>query len=303
MLVTGADTSHVTATTASDGAAVRALLAEAARLLATNGVVAIPDVVERGRQTLGLDRLTLLLCGITPAPRRAGDPRFSLDVPVRGRGGQRGLLTATAGAAFTGEQAAVLLALADMLSLALSDRPAQDEIDAAQAVLDAEADLAMAAGELDEVADAIVALRHVAPSAIGEGVAAALAHLRAVQRSLRAVSLEAGLRAALIRLDADVVATDPGLDQLAPAVAALLQRIAEAVARGGDGRARIYAEMDSTTVKLRAELADNGYDAFELSRWSRRVSALGGELRRSPEGVEVWLPTTTRDDGDNGSHL
>lgn len=303
MAARAADTAQVTATTASDGAAVRALLAEAARLLAASGSAAVPEVLERGRQTLGLDRLNLLLSGVAPGPRGWGDRGFSLDVPVRGRGGQRGLLTATAAAAFTGEQASVLLALADMLSLALSAPAPSTEVDAAQAVLDAEADMALAAAELDDVADAIVALRHVEPDGVSEGVAAALAQLRDVQRGLRAVSLEAGLRAALARLDAEVDADDPALDHLPPAVAALLQRVAEAVARGGDGRARITAEMDSTAVKLRAQPADKGYDAFELSRWTRRVVALGGELRHSPEGVEVCLPTTTRDDGDDGSHL
>ena len=272
-------------------------------MLAANGVAAVPEVLDRGRLTLGLDRLKLLLSGGTPGPRSAADQRFTLDVPVRGRSGQRGLLTATGATAFTGEQASALLALADMLSLVLGAPAVLAELDAAQAVLDAEADLAMTAGELDDVADAIVAVGHVEPAAVPEAVAASLAQLRQVQRTLRAVSLEAGLRAALSRLDAEVFASDPGLDRLPPAVAALLQRVAEVVARGGDGRARISAEMDSTTVKLRAEPAENGYDAFELSRWSRRVSALGGELRRSPEGVEVWLPTTTRDDGDDGSHL
>ena len=66
--------------------------------------------------------------------------------------------------------------------------------------------------------------------------------------------------------------------------------MAEMAARAALGRARITAIQDNTTVKLRAESADNFVDASELARWHRRATALHGELQHWPGCVELTLP-------------
>jgi hypothetical protein len=293
----------VSSVTTGDDARLRGILVDAARRLASAGPSAVDPVLTQVRRELRLDKLDLRRCGPAPAPRSTIEQPCVLDVPVRSSEEVLGLLTAASSSPFNAGQAGVLCALADLLALTLTDRglPISNP---AQAVLDAEADLAAAAADLDGVVEAVIALGHVGSDGLSDGLAATLGQLRAVQRTMRSVALEAGLRAALGRLDADVHADDPELDRLSPPVAAVLQRVAEAVTRGTDGRVRITATTTGTTVKLWAQSADKDYDAFELSRWARRVSALGGELRRSPEGVEVSVPArSAKDESDDSPDL
>ena len=115
-----------------------------------------------------------------------------------------------------------------------------------------------------------------------------------------------GLRAALGELrerGATVVATDKALDEVPPAVAVLVERVAEAVCRQLGGRTRITASADELSVKLRVESADNGIDASELERWRRRAHALRGELRHWPGGVELSLPTAPGHEGRHDDRL
>jgi hypothetical protein len=265
---------------------------------------AAEDVLERTRSLLGLRSLVLRPSAGVPHQFRPADRGCVLDVPVWVHGVVLGVLTATSASPFTEDDAGLLAALAHLLARTLSD-DAVSPAAMGQQILDAEADRAQTAADLDGVVEAVVALGHVDAAALPEAVGAALGQIRTMQRELRALSLESGLRAALNKLDAEVDADDAALDTLAPPVAVALQRIAETVTRAATGPVRISAKVSGTTVKFCAESADNGRDAFELSRWSRRVSALGGELRQQHEGVEVHLPAgpATKDDRDDSPHL
>lgn len=241
-------------------------------------------------------------------PPGRGQDEWALDVPVRRGGGWSTVLAAVSVAPFTPEQAALLSAVAAALSL-VSLPAVPSRLVAAQAVLDTEADLALVAAELDEtVAESLVALRHTDPADVRDAATAALAEVRRIGRELRAAALGDGLRAALAELSdrgASVQAGDATLDLVPPAVAVLVERVAEAVCRQLGGRARITASADEFSVKLRVESAENAIDASELERWRRRAHALRGELRHWPGGVELSLPaapTSPEDLRDEGRH-
>ena len=230
----------------------------------------------------------------------------ALDVPVRRGGSWAGVLAAVATTPFTPDQAALLQVVATALVL-VSPAPGPSPLVAAQAVLDAEADLALVAAELDEtVAESLVALRHTDPAQVRVAATAALAELRKIGRELRAAALDDGLRAALGELrerGSTVHASDPALDAVPPAIAVLVERVAEAVCRQVGGRTRITASVDEFSVKLQVESADNAIDASELERWRRRAHALRGELRHWPGGVELSLPTAPGNEGRHDDRL
>ena len=241
-------------------------------------------------------------------PAGAGELRWALDLPVRGRNGCSGVLSAVSSEPLTTDEGTVLRAVADALALTGGDgglAPAA----AAQAILDAEADLAQVAAELEEsVAASIVALRHVDPAQVRALATASLAEVRRIGRRLRAQALGDGLRAALDQLresGATVHAADAALDDAAPAVAVLVERVAEAACRSAIGMVRIHASTDKLAVKLRVESADNEIDASEVERWRRRAHALHGELRHWAGGVELILPVATGNEGrhDDGLDL
>jgi len=231
-----------------------------------------------------------------------------LDIPVRRAGAWGAVLAAGAVEPFTPEQAALLQAVAAALSL-VSLPPLPSPLVAGQALLDAEADLALVAAELDEtVAESIVALRHTDPAQVRDAASAALAEVRRIGRELRAAALGDGLRAALAELrerGATVHAYDEALDGVPPAAAVLVERVAEAICRQLGGRARITASADGFSVKLQVESADNAIDASELERWRRRAEALRGELRHWRGGVELSLPAAPGNEGrhDDGLDL
>jgi hypothetical protein len=247
--------------------------------------------------------------GAPPADGDEGGPdgdEWVLDVPVRRGDAWSTVLAAVAVAPFTPEQAALLQAVAAALSL-VSLPPLPSRLVAAQAVLDAEADLALVAAELDEtVAESIVALRHTDPAQVRDAASAALAEVRRIGRELRAAALGDGLRAALGELrerGATVHAEDVALDEVPPAVAVLVERVAEAVCRQLGGRTRITATAGKLSVKLRVESADNAIDASELERWRRRALGMRGELRHWLGGVELSLPTAPGHEGRHDDRL
>jgi hypothetical protein len=235
--------------------------------------------------------------------RRSDPPARVLDLPVRSRGAACGVLTATSAAGFTASQGEALRGLAD--ALALASGGTGSSLPAAQVILDAEADRALVAAELDEsVGEAIVALRHVAAAVVDQSATAALADVRRIARELRARALDDGLRRALAGLQARgarVHAHDPALDKVAPPVAVLTQRVAEAACRAAVGTPQVTARTEHDTVKLWVESADTSIDASEVERWRRRARALHGELAQWPWGVELTLPTGTYDDNATGS--
>ena len=240
-------------------------------------------------------------------PSPPGEPGWGLDVPVRGRGGWSGVLSAVSREPFTAEEGSLLRGVADALALAAADAGVAPQ--AARALLDAEADLALVAAELEEtVAASLVALRHTDPDLVRAAATASLADVRRIGRRLRAQALGDGLRAGLAALrewGATVDADCDALDAAAPAVAVLVERVAQAACRGAVGALRIRASADGAAVKLRVESADNEIDASELERWRRRAQALHGELRHWAGGVELILPTVTGNEGrhDDGLDL
>jgi len=292
------------------------LLTAVVALLAAHGPDARTEVLRRVLRSMPTARsLTLrlspgstVLAGAVRSTGPEPDAAWALDLPVRRDGDWLAILAAVGSEPFTPEQASMLRSVADALSLVASPALPPPGV-AAQAVLDAEADLALVAAELDEtVAETLVALRHTDPAKVRQAATAALAEVRRIGRELRAAALGDGLRAALAELQARgavVQADDPALDLAPPAVAVIVERVAEAVCRQAGGTPRITAFADMSVVKLRVETADNAVDASELERWRRRAHALRGELRHWPGGVELSLPAATGHEGrhDDGLDL
>jgi hypothetical protein len=264
-----------------------------------------------------LGRAARLGVPLSSVPVQSRGVPWALDVPLRSCGALQGVLTASSDEPFTADQAGVLTGMGDLLALGLSAAgPGDDVADAGRAVLDAEADRAQVATAMHEtVGEALVTIRYTAdliasgrcgPGELDEPVRAALAALRVAHRDMRAYALEAGLLSALRELPtrgggdrpADdrpalqvaVTAEDPRLDALPPPVAVTVQRVAEAALRDAGGRVEVVATYDGQRVKLCVESAEIAYDASELDRWARRASALGGDLRVRPDGVELNLP-------------
>jgi hypothetical protein len=311
---------------------VAPLLTTVARLLAAGRPGAAEEALAVARTALGC---VLEVRGAAErgagggVPPQGGPDRWVLDLPLRAHDVVYGVLVATADRPFTATQGRGLGGLADLLALAAAARG--DVLPAARAVLDAEADRAQAAADLHAtVGQALVTIRYAADqvgavrpeaTALDEPVRAAIAAFRDAHRGLRAHALEAGLRVALREialrgggdrpddgrppLAVTVEADDPALDNLPPAVAVTVQRVAEAALRGAAGRAKVVAVCDGLGVKLAVQCADIAYDASEMDRWSRRASALGGAVRPRPEGIVLELPVQPRPEGhhDDGPDL
>jgi hypothetical protein len=305
-------------------------LAVVARLVAGQGSAGLPEALQAVAAAVGGDHVLLRAPDTTTVLaefRRARRPRASggagpwvLDIPLRRTAALYGVLTVTSPRPFTDGDATFLAATADVLALLLAGEDSAGGWAAGRAVLDEEADRAqVAATLLDGVGEALVSVRYAAelvgagrvePAALDEPVRAALAAVRHAHRDLRAHALEAGLRAALreladrwggdrpddgmSELRLSVHADDPRLDSIAPPVAVTVQRVAEAALRGASGQAVIRASCADQGVKLTVESAEIAYDASELNRWTRRVLALGGDLRLRPDGVELSLPAELR---------
>ncbi|MDQ1699449.1 MAG: hypothetical protein QOG34_1312 [Frankiaceae bacterium] len=254
----------------------------------------------------GLDRalalaaraLRLTALALHPAgavvPAQRDSEGYLLAVPIR-VGDAVHVLTAEAAQPFEPALAEMLVELARLFAGLADSAPAS------QAVLDLEADRAQIAAELDAVADALITAKHavVEPAEIA-AVDHALTLLRREQRQLRAHTLDAGLAPALQHAGMVVVGDVARLAGLPPAVAVVVERVAEALARGAvgdaDEPAQISVEVTELEVKFRLESADKIRDASELDRWGRRISALGGELAVQARGVDVKLPAR-RDEG------
>ena len=298
-------------------------LAAVVRILAGQGLDALPDALQLVAAAVGCDELQVraadtlsgIATGPSPAPP-AGRTSTRLEIPLRRTGEFYGVLSVTASRSLTDADARLLAAVADTVALTLAADGRPERWSAGRAVLDEEADRAqVAATLLDGVGEALVSVRYAAElveagregrHVLEEPVRAALAALRHAHRDLRAHALESGLRAALRELPdrwagdrpddgmpelrLSVEAEDPGLDALAPPVAVTVQRVAEAALRGATGRAWVRASCEGERVKLRVDSAEIAYDASEMNRWARRALALGGDLRLRPDGVELSLP-------------
>jgi len=235
---------------------------------------------------------------LTPVDRGA----YSLELPVRHRGRVLAVLSVARPRAWPLRAAEALRVVADIVGLALAEFSAPRRV-AAQAVLDAEADRAQLVADIEELREALVALPHTESANLPTATAAALGAVRAIGRELRVTALADGLRHALADLakaGAFVAADDPALDRLPPAVAVIVERVAEAATRGAVESAQIVATVADGWVKLSAESADNSVDASELERWARRAHALGGDLQQRHGAIELTLPAATSD--DEGRH-
>jgi hypothetical protein len=299
------------------------------RLLRGGGLQAAPEALALAAADVGCTSLSLRIAPARTLTAAGAEPAgggWMLDVPVPVPG-IRAVLGARAAAPFTVAQANRLTAYADLLALVLEADPQARSAEAARVVLDAEADRAELASALrDSIGQALVTVRYAVDRAIetdvgcsdlDEPVRAALTAFREAHRDLRTHSLQDGLRAALRELavqsagdrPADgrpalrltVEAGDPDLDRVPPAVAVTVERIARAVLRDAGGVVRLTATCRGGAVKLQVESADIACDASELDRWSRRVSALGGDLRLGTAGVELDLPVELDSDHE-GRH-
>jgi hypothetical protein len=257
-------------------------------------VTVSPPALDRAlalvQRALQLSVLALQPAGAAvPSQRHANG--YLLAVPIR-VGDAVHVLTAEADRPFDEAMAQTLVELARLFAGLAEAAP--------QAVLDLEADRAQIAAELDVVADALVTAKHMASEpADVEAVEHALSLLRRQQRRLRAHALDAGLAAALGHCGFAVGGDVERLASLPPAVAVVVQRVAEALSTAAgqrDERGQISIEVTDLAVKFRLDSADNIGDALELDRWGRRVSALGGELVVQRGGVELKLPDR-RDEG------
>jgi hypothetical protein len=290
-----------------------------ARLLASEGFPALGKALQELAEAVGARGVALrslpdgvLLARHDRSFHLIGDPSRpparTLQIPVRSRGRVLALLTVTSNSQLSDPAAEVITAAADVLALVLAGVPSSYD-SSAQAVLDGEADRAQLAADVDErLRESLVALRHTDPAHAAGAVTAALAAARDIVRELRATALHGGLRRALAELRGSGVAvhaSEPALDRLPPAVAVVVERVAEVVVRTAVGTVQITATAGNGAVKLSAESADNAVDVSELERWARRARALGGELRYWPGGVELNLPAGPIDEGrhDHGPHL
>ena len=305
--------------------AAAAPLAQAARQLADGGLGALPEALTTFATALELSDILLRSQDRTVVIARSECERlpfqpdrrpFVLDVPVRRAAELAGVLTVNATRPLTDTDAALVSGLAAVIAIALAADPAAAAWSAARSILDEEADRAQAAAALSErVGDALVAIRYAAElvaagradvGALDEPVRAALTAFQHAHRDGQAHALTVGLRAALHqlperfagdRLDdgmpelrVSVAAQDAALDELPPSVAVLVQRTAEVALRGAVGHANLHVFIAGSRVKLLVESAEIAYDASELSRWSRRASALGGDLVARSGGVELEVP-------------
>jgi hypothetical protein len=266
-------------------------------------VTGTPPALDRA---LALAQRVLRLSALALAPAGAAVPSqrepagYVLAVPIR-VGESVHVLTAEADRPFDAALAESVVELAGLLGGLAGATPEGQERAATQAVLDLEADRAQIAAELDVVAEALVAAKH---GALEPGDVDAIEHahtlLRREQRRLRAQTLDAGLASALQHHGFAVIGDAGRLASLPPAVAVVVQRVAEALGRAPSGqpdeRGQISVEVTELAVKFRLDSADNIGDATELDRWCRRVSALGGELLVQRGGVELKLPDR-RDEG------
>jgi hypothetical protein len=246
------------------------------------------------RAALGLSSLQLRTTGDGVPAQRADGSGYLLVVPVR-LGESVQILSAVADRPFDAATADALVELGPLLAALLPDGAVRS---AELALLDAEADNAQIAAELDVVTAALVSARHASPGGDGAAEVAldeAVSAVRRLQRQLRAESLDAGPAAALARLGAVVTGDTSVLAGLRPALAVAVQRVAETLQRL-DESGQLGVEITELTVKFRVGHADKVRDASELERWCRRVSALGGELVRLPDGVELQL-TRPRHEG------
>ena len=305
--------------------AAAAPLAQAARRLAGGGLDALPEALTDFAAALELSDIVLRTPDRTTVIARSQCERIAvqpqrrpyvLDVPVRRTTELAGVLAVSATRPLTDGDAALVSGLGAVIALALAADPAPAAWSAARSILDEEADRAQSAAVLSEgLGDALVAIRYAAElvaagrtdvSALDEPVRAALTAFHHAHRDGQAHALTVGLRAALNqlperfagdRLDdgmpelrVSVTAADARLDELPPAVAVLVQRIAEMALRGACGQANLRVSIGGSRVKLLVESAEIAYDASELGRWSRRASALGGDLLARSGGVELEVP-------------
>lgn len=244
------------------------------------------------QRALRLTSLALHPAGAAVPAQR--DEAFVLAVPIR-VGGAVHVLTAEADRPFDAAMAETVVELAGLFAGLADSGPAS------QAVLDLEADRAQIATELDIVVGALIAAKHTAadPADI-EAVEHALTLLRRQQRRLRAHTLDAGVVSALHHCGLAVTGDLDRLGTLPPALAVVVQRVAEALVHGTygdvDEPGQISVEVTELVVKFRLDSAEKIRDASELDRWGRRVSALGGELVVQPGGVDLKLPVR-RDEG------
>jgi hypothetical protein len=327
---------HVPELVTSRSAGPDDIVALAARLLAVHGTVALPDVLGLLADNAHADAVVVrepqapgrIVAAFPRAPRSAGD-LFVLDVPLRVAGRLLAVLTAYAPGPFGAADAAVLCGVSDVVALALA--VAAVGSDPGQALLDAEADRADMAAQLhDTVGQALVAARYSAdlaltgradPQTVADGLHAAVELMRGCLRGLRGRAVNGRLGTVLTELaaecanrraagdsDAPVVrlrgADAPALDSLPPPVAVLGHRVVEAALAGVTGQVTVTVTVRSNRLKLAVEGAENPCDTGALDRWTRRASALGGELVRVWNGVRLDVPTTSAEERhDDGSHL
>jgi hypothetical protein len=300
-------------------------LAQSARQLAAEGLVALPVVLTEFATALELSDIMLrspdrtAVLGRSRCERIPSQPErrpYVLDVPVRRTTEIAGILTVTAARPLTDGDAALVHGFAALLALALGAGPAPAALSAARSILDEEADRAQAATALSGgLGDALVAIRYAADlvaagredaGVLDEPIRAALTAFHHAHRDGQAHALTVGLRAALHqlperfagdRLDdgvpelrVSVTADDAELDDLPPSVAVLVQRVAEVALRGAVGQADLRVTIAGSRVKLLVESAEIAYDASEMGRWLRRASALGGDLVARSGGVELEVP-------------
>lgn len=312
------------------------VVAAAARLLAVHGLGALPDVLALVAGAAHADSVVVrephapgrIVAAYPRAPLSSSE-QSALDVPLRVAGRLHAVLTAYSPSVFTGSDAAVLCGVSDVVALAVAVTAAGS--DPAQALLDAEADRADMAAQLhDTVGQALVAARYSAdlvlagqvdPQTVADGLAAALWSLRACLHDLRGRAADGRLGSVLTDLARDYASRRaagegdlpvvrlrgvdaPGIDRLPAPVAVLGHRVVEAALAGVTGHVTVTVAVRSNRLKLSVEGAENPCDTGALDRWTRRASALGGELVQVWNGVRLEVPTTAAEERhDDGSHL
>lgn len=279
----------------------------AVRRLAADGASAVPEVLHLAVTAVPGVALTVWsadeersVLGSAGTGHAGG---YRLDVPLRHAGAVLGMLTVTSDAPLGDLALRTLLAVADMVSLALAHDVARRA--AADALLDAEVERTELAHELhDGVVQTVVAARHAvstdAPATtVGAVLARALREARRTMALLRPRAVDGDLARALRALASDLTAagthvtvTDDGdVPALPPALATLALRVVAAVLREDGGMLGVQLRCESAeTISVTVNGVVDGMDAGVVARWRRHVLAAGGALDAQPGAVRLTLP-------------
>lgn len=249
----------------------------------------------------GVGRPTLVA---VPEPGRHQAGAGVVSVPLGAAGSAFGHITVVSAAPLTLEDVALVETVAAMTSLAARAVTLRAEL--GRQVLDGEVERAEIASTLNQGPGAsLVAVRYAVdtsgdPSAVRRVVDGALRELRLAVAPLRNRGADTDLVRALGALADDLRVAGVSISVLAdplppgtlePVASVAAFRVVAAALDGVAGPVRVHVRMgEDNDVFITVTGACDPVDTGALSRWMRRIHALGGALERHGDGVSLSLP-------------